>query len=514
MKRASPSNLALLQTILTYANLAVSAISVPILIAKLGAPTYGVFLMFMSLYSYLMLCDAGASAAVHLLVARALAATQLDQGLSEVMRHSIVVSVTSCFVAIAAVIAYVSMVTHGIIPTLVPGAENAKMMYYLLGVYAVVNMLFIPVHGLLFGAGDGQYLVLVTGASRIVASLSSCIMALRPNPTIEMVFAPIPIATVIGNLALLSHAHRIYGDVIKLRGPIKGQHVREQYAIGIKTMAYNSGRTLSSSASIFAIGRFLGPQFVGGYSLSMTLLQMPLQLMTSWSATSTPRYGQQWWSGKRDEVRKQVGVMLQLVISWVVFCGIIFLFLASPVVELWTSGAVRPSLWIIGAAIFVASVGTVSQTSQSAFMGIGQYWLQARTEIVIGALSMALIPTGVWFYGEPGLMVSIAIVSILAIGWLFCKSLNGLIEDFRITIPRAILGRIAFVGLLSFAFTFVVKVVTWRVLSPLQPRVICAVSLSLIGNSILWIKTGPEPIREAIGRFLKKLYPGVIPNES
>lgn len=406
----------------SIAAMLLSLITVPLYLHWLGQERYGLLLTGMTFGSYLIFADMGLSWASMLLIAQANGQGQ-PEGIPGVVRVSLTLSVLSASLVMAVVLAVWLLLRSPLRPEWVPGQEEAAGLALAVGLSVVITLLASPFYSVFMGFQETHIAGIYQGSARLVGGLAS-VAAASQSASLGGVFgANVACLMVVGGLAAF-HCMRRH-PLAFLSGPFwdRPQMIR-QLRTGIKSFAMQVGNVLTGTAPVLTVSSLAGAASVPCFSVPLTLINTPLNVVNSFNASLQPGYGEA--MGRQEEA--WVATSIRFILnSSLVFMGLLvagFLVLAQPFIQLWTGDKLLiPPLMLIGVAIIAVS-GALLSIFRFALAGMNRHRTAGLSELVCGLLSLLCCALAVYWGGFAWVGFGSLAAVVASSGWILPRELT------------------------------------------------------------------------------------------
>jgi O-antigen/teichoic acid export membrane protein len=398
-----------------WSALLLSLATVPLYLAWLGEERYGLLLTGIALSSYLMFSDAGINWASMLLIAQADGRGDRE-GIAAIFRSSFPLAACSGLL-VAAVTGGVVWCLHRGAAGWLPAHPEFPGLLLAVGASVLVNLGLSPFFNLLIGLQETQIAAAYQGFGRLAGAAGAVTIAASGAP-----LGWIQGGTLAGSLlaGILAAIHCLRGHRWAFRrGPLwEPARLVEQVRTGARSLLVQAGNVLWGTAPVMAISLGAGARFVPFVSIPTTLLNAPLGILTTFSATLQPGYGEAMGRGEIPWIAETVGRLLRhaLIAIGLLSCG--FLLLANPFIRWWTGGRIDPGWFLLAGVLTLASVNLLLSVFRFALTGINRHRLACVSDIAGGALAMGaafLLARGTGY--EWGLF-AVAAVALATSGWI------------------------------------------------------------------------------------------------
>ncbi len=244
-----------------------------------------------------------------------------------------------------------------------------------------------------------------------------------------MVYSGTIAGTLLAGIFAMIHCLRGHRWAFR-RGPLwEPAQLLEQVRTGARSLLMQAGTVLWGTAPVMAISLGAGAQFVPLYSIPMTLLNAPLGLLSTFSATLQPGYGEAMGRGEIPWIAETLGRILRhgLIVIGLISCG--FLVLANPFIRWWTGDRIDPGPLLLGGVLILASVQLMLSVFRYALTGINRHRHACVSDIAGGALAMGVALLLARGAGDAWAIFAVAAVALASSGWILPLELKRSLPD-------------------------------------------------------------------------------------
>ena len=399
-----------------------SLIAVPLYLKWLGQERYGVLLTGLAIAGYLMFSDVGLSWSSMLLIAQANGRNDRE-GIAGIVRNSF--SLAGCSALVVAIIVglLVALLASAGRPAWLPQHPEAPGLLVAVGSSVLCTLVLSPFYNLFIGLQEAHLAALYQGAGRVAGTVASVTMAAIGAP-LGFVFGAGVLCAFVAGIVAASHCARRHRWAFTRGSWWNRAQIRQQLRTGGNSFAMQIGGVLAGTAPVFAISAGAGPQFVPYLSIPLTLLNAPLGVLNSFSASLQPGYGEAIGRNESAWVTDTVRRILRqtLVAVGLLACG--FILLAEQSVRLWTSGRINLPPAMLGSALAIAVIGAVFSVFRFALTGINRHRVAAASDLVYGALCMVLAAVAVCWLGYAWVGAGILCATVATSAWVLPRELQ------------------------------------------------------------------------------------------
>lgn len=403
--------------IFNWLGLLLSLCTVPLYLQWLGQERYGLLLTTVAFASYLMFSNAGVNWASMLLIAQANGNNDRAR-IASIMRNSFPLAI--CSVAIVTLVVGTICFCGGRVASRGWMTDHPEFTGLLVAIgISVGNSLCIaPFYNLLNGLQETHLAAVYHGFGRISGTLIAIGIAWSGAPLGWVYGGHVAGASVAGLFAAL-HCVRRHRWAF-CRGPLwESAQICQQLRTGTKSLMMTAGTVLWGTAPILAISYGAGAEYVPVYSIPLTLLNAPLSILSSFSSSLQPGYGEAMGRGETKWIAETIGRLLRQVTVSLGLLGSGFLLLARPFVQLWTGGKVTPSLLMLTSVLAIAATGTLVTVLRYALTGINRHRLASIADFLCGGLAMLLSVFVVRQFGYQWIGYSMVFATLISTAWIF-----------------------------------------------------------------------------------------------
>lgn len=483
--------------------LLLSLATVPLYLAWLGSERYGLLLTGIAISSYLMFSDAGINWASMLLISQADGRGDRE-GIAAIFRSSFPLAAGSAVLVAVITGGLVWVVQRGGIDWL-PSHPEFPGLLLAVGGSVLVNLGLAPFFNLLIGLQDTQIAAAYQGLGRLAGTAGTVVIA-GSGASLGWVYSGTIAGTLLAGIFTVLHCLRGYRWAFR-RGPFcEPAQLFEQLRTGARSLLMQAGNVLWGTAPVMAISLGAGAQFVPLYSIPMTLLNAPLGVVSTFSATLQPGYGEAMGRGEFSWIAETLGRILRhgLIVIGLISCG--FLLLAPPFIRLWTADRIDPGRLLLAGVLTLASVQLMLSVFRYALTGINRHRHACVSDIAGGALAMGvalLLARGV---GYEWSIFAVAAVALASSGWILPLELKRSLPGQSFA-PRA---SFSIRCLVAFGFSFGMGWLAERFLPTTHPWLDLILRGAIItfsyAASIRWLLPGEA--RTIVGILFRRKRPG------
>ena len=423
-----------------------SLATVPLYLAWLGQERYGVMLTGLSFAGYLMFSDAGLSWSSMLLIAQANGRGD-KKGLASIVRNS--VSLATCSIILVAVLIALALTALTVtkLPWL-PYHPEAPGLLIAVGCSVASTLILSPFYSIFNGMQEAHFLSLYQGSGRILGTLASLGVA-SSGASLGYVFGANVAGTFVVGLIAATHCLRKYSWMFA-RGPFwDSQQIKLQLRTGAKSFAMQIGSVLSGTAPVLAISSAAGPQYVPYLTIPLTLLNLPITMLSSFNANLQAGYGE---AISKGETKWIADVVLRIFKQSLLLIGLLsagFYLLAEPFITLWTSGRLDVSEGMLGSVWAIAVSGAFLSVFRFALSGMNRHRAASQSELICGILTVVLANLSVRYLGYQWVGLGILLSVLLTSGWILPRELSRALGNMRVLPSPLFFWRQLFVFSLS-----------------------------------------------------------------
>ena len=398
-----------------WTGLLLSLATVPLYLAWLGPERYGLLLTGIAISSYLMFSDAGINWGSMLLVAQAHGRGDRE-GIAAIFRSSFPLAACSA-VLVAVVTGGLVRVLHRGGPDWLPSHPEFPGLLLAVGGSVLVNLGLAPFFNLLIGLQDTRIAAAYQGLGRLAGTVGTVVIA-GSGASLGWVYGGTIAGTLLAGILTVVHCLRGYRWAFR-RGPFcEPAQLFEQVRTGARSLLMQAGTVLWGTAPVMAISLGAGAQFVPLYSIPMTLLNAPFGVVSTFSATLQPGYGEAMGRGEIPWIADTLGRILRLavIVIGLIACG--FLLLANPFIREWTGDRIDPGPSLLAGVFILASVHLMLSVFRYALTGINRHRHACLGEIAGGTLAMGaalLLARGA---GAEWAIFAVAGIALASSGWI------------------------------------------------------------------------------------------------
>jgi O-antigen/teichoic acid export membrane protein len=413
-----------------WTSLLLSLVFVPLYLSWLGEERYGLLLTGIAIAGYLMFSDAGITWASMLLIAEANGKNDRP-GVAAVFRTSFPFAVLSSLLVVVAIAlsAIVLELDRG--PTWLPHHPEFSGLLIAIGASAVAGLIFSPFYNLLIGLQEAHLAAIYQGSGRLGGMIATAVLASSGAPLGWVYGGNVAGVVIVGVLAGL-HCRKRHPWAFR-RGPFwEPLQGNRQLRTGLSSLLMQAGTVFLATAPVLATSLGAAPSLVPYVSIPISLLNAPLGILSSLSASLQSGYGEAMGRGESDWVAETVNRLLAQGFVWLGLLGCGWMLLAADFVDLWTKGRIEMTPLIVLNALLIAGSAAVVTTMRYALTGINRHRRAAVGEFVGGLLAVVagIFVVRLAGFDWVGLVVFLSV--ILATGWLYPLELKRALGGPRI----------------------------------------------------------------------------------
>lgn len=464
----------------SLAGAALSLVTVPLYLQWLGTERYGLMLTAFACAGYLMFSDAGLSWASMLLIAQAHGRDDRAE-IARIVRNSVSLAALSSILVIAVVFGVYWLTSYSRAPGLFKNLNLAEGLAFAVGFQVLVSLACSPIYNIFIGLQETQFAAIYQGAARIIGTGAS-LLAAAWGASLGIIMISASVCALLAGFACGLHAWRRHRWAFA-HGPFwDRQQIRTQYRTGAKSFALQIGRVLTGSAPVLSITSQTNARFVPGFTVPLTLLNIPLSVVMSFNATLQPGYGEA--IGKHDYswIRATIQSLLRNLLLFQMLLTAGFIVLAPAVIRLWTHGKIQLSASVMISVLLVGLTTSTLSVFQFALSGTNRHRLAGLSELGNGLLSLCFGALVVRFCGYQWVGVGIFAAAALTSGWILPREIathfdmKGSWPDLRFTLCVVGAGGLAIAA---------GRLCRWII--PTAPPILLWLSLVLTGVAIVGV---------------------------
>jgi O-antigen/teichoic acid export membrane protein len=501
----------LVTQIFNWTGLALSLLTVPLYLHWLGQERYGLLLTGLAFAGYLMFSDAGLNWASMILIAQANGRGD-HAAIASIIRNSF--SLAACSAAVVALVVgslYWALQSR-FIPFL-PNHPEFPGLMLAIGASVVGNLALSPFYNLFAGLQESHLAAVYQGGGRLVGTVLAVVIA-STGASLGWVFgANVAGALTAGLLAAL-HCCRRHRWAFQTGSFWERTQIRQQLRTGAKSLAMQVGNVLWGTAPVLAISSMAGPQFVPYFSIPMTLLNAPLSVMWSFSASLQAGYGEAFGRGEHEWVAHTLQTILRQTITVLGLLGCGFLLLASPFARMWTGGEIDLEPLMLLNVLIIAGVGALLSVFRFAITGINRHRIAGFSDFFCGVFAIVFALLAVKYLGFDWVWTGVLLAALLTSAWILPRELSRALQIENLLPPVSFWGRWCIISTITaicgwVAFMACTALPDWLLLLCVA-TILCLVFLGL-SMKLLPIEYGfvRRHVRSMLGRH-KQSEPGKI----
>lgn len=400
-----------------WTSLLLSLVTVPLYLSWLGEERYGLLLTGIAIAGYLMFSDAGITWASMLLIAEANG--QNDRpGVAAVFRTSFPFAALSSLIVVLAVALMALFLERNAALSWLPHHPEFPGLLVAIGASVVASLIFSPFYNLFIGLQETHIAAVYQGSGRLAGMIATVFLASTGAPLGWVYGGNVAGVVIVGVLAAL-HCRKRHPWAFRRGRFWDPVQVRRQFRTGVSSLLMQSGTVFLATAPVLATSLGAGARIVPYLSIPLTLLNAPLGILSSFSASLQSGYGEAMGRGESGWVAGTVNRLLAQVFVWLGLLGCGWMLLAADFVDLWTNGRIELSPVMLVNALIIAGSGAVITTMRYALTGINRHRRAALGEFAGGLFAVVVGIVVVRFAGFDWVGLVIFVSVMLATGWLY-----------------------------------------------------------------------------------------------
>lgn len=403
--------------------MALSFLTIPLYLKWLGNERYGLMLTAQACAGYLAFSDAGLSWSSLLLISQAHGCDDRDE-IARIVRNSLSLAGVSALVVVAATVGACVLLRFGAsflpLPTSNPESLGLAVA---IGLQVIVALGSSPIFNIFLGLQESHLTAIYQGIGRI-AGVGASLGAAAAGRSVGLVVLAGVSGPLLAVLACAAHVWRRHPWTLQA-GPFwDRKQIRLQYRTGAKSLALQIGRVLVGSAPVFAISSQAGAAFVPGFTVALTLLNMPLNVTNSFNATLQAGYGEAVGRGDFPWVGATIRGILRntLLLQMLLAAG--FLVLAGPTITLWARGRLAVTPELLWSALVAGLMSSTFGAFQFALSGVNRHKVAGASELLDGLFALALCALAVRFFGYARVGLGVLVAGLATSGWILPRQIR------------------------------------------------------------------------------------------
>jgi O-antigen/teichoic acid export membrane protein len=400
----------------------VQLVSVPVMLAAWGVPTYGQWLVLSAVPTYIGLSDLSfASVAGNSMVMLEASGRHADAVMLGRRLWSIVSVMSAGAVLIAALIAL--SLGHLIGPEAPIPAAEAQIVLLALFLHVGVSNQFGVLDAWYRAGGrypSGAALRQFTRLLEFGALLAAVIAGARPGGASLAFLA----AGVAGYLLSWVYLRRVVPWATFVPERPHAATIRELAGPGIAFAAFPIGNALALQGFTIVVGATLGAAAVVVFATTRTITRVALQGMASINSAIAPELSRSVGGGRLPEARAILrrSVQLSLVVAGAVVAGLALF--GGPIIRWWTNGLVDPPAVVLYLLLLVIIANSVWYTLSAALIATNRHTRIAGLYLAgtVAALLVS-IPLSTLF-GLAGAAAALLVIDIAMVIYVFPAALH------------------------------------------------------------------------------------------
>jgi O-antigen/teichoic acid export membrane protein len=416
--------------------LLIQVLSVPLLLAAWGLPTYGEWLILSAIPLYLALSDLGlASVAGNEMTMLAATNRRSDAAAlgSEVWSLVTTTTVVVVVVAIAITPAVMGLVR-------VPGpmaTSEVRLVLVALFLQIAVGGQFALLDASYRAGGQYALGVWMRQLGRLFEfGALLAVVALGGRPLAAAV------AFLVGSIAGVAVSYRVLHKRIPwvLRRPSRPrmQTARRMLAPGLAFLAFPLGNALSVQGLTIVVGALLGAAAVVVFSTTRTLTRLVTQLLTSVNLAVWPELSRSVAGGNFEQARLIQRRAVQFSIVVATLACVVLIVAGQSIVRTWTRGAVDPPLSLLAVLVLVVLANSFWFTLTAVLVATNRHTGIAVAYLIGTAAAVLLAIPASLVYGVVGAAAVLFAIDLMMSAFVLPAALAA-VRDTRTAFVAALL---------------------------------------------------------------------------
>jgi O-antigen/teichoic acid export membrane protein len=386
----------------SYLNLVIgillSLLLTRVILRHLGAGTYGLWIVLISIVGYLGLLDTGVSTAVVQRVAR-LSAIGDKEETADVIRTALVFFTATGTVAVLITVALAPFVASFLNLGDVSGSVAGRTLI-ILGVMTAMRFIGSVPSAVLFGAGRGDRQSQIGGLGLILTEVAQVLVVLAGGGLVGLALVTAG-GMLFSLVAMSAIIRRATGSTVH-QGRFRRDLLVELLRFGSRNTAIAVGGMISYSLDALVIGLILPVAKVAPYDIALSTANLTRNLTTQGTDMLLPTYAhfetasdpdrQGWLFSKA--VMASLAISIPMVIALAAF--------GDPILKLWL-GVVPPQTYEI--MIALGLVTAIQLPGHQCFIfltGIGRNQILIRLSLIGAAINLAGSIAATYLFGPVG----------------------------------------------------------------------------------------------------------------
>jgi O-antigen/teichoic acid export membrane protein len=166
----------------------------------------------------------------------------------------------------------------------------------------------------------------------------------------------------------------------------------------------------------------------------MTILNAPLGLLSAFSASLQPGYGEAIGRGEKRWIAATVTQILKRSILLLGLLGVGFILLADPFIDWWTAGKLRVQSGMLLSVLVITSVATILTVLRYALTGINRHRTAALADLLAGLLALGFGFLAVTKMGPAWIGLGVAGAVLMTTAWILPRELLKALEGEKMRI--------------------------------------------------------------------------------
>jgi O-antigen/teichoic acid export membrane protein len=412
----------------SYANLVIgivlSLVLTRVILRHLGAGTYGLWIVLLSIVGYLGLLDTGVSTAVVQRVAR-LSAVGDREETADIIRTSLVFFSATGTVAVLVTVAVAPYLSSFLHLGNVSGTV-AERTLVVLGVMTLVKFIGSVPSAVLFGAGRGDRQAQIGGVGLIVTQVAQVVVVLAGGGLVGLALVTVG-GALFSLFAMSGLIRRATGSTVH-HGRFRRDLLVDLLRFGSRNTAIAVGGIVAYSLDALVIGLILPVAQVAPYDIALSTANLTRNLTTQGTDMLLPTYahfetaadpGRQGWLFSKA-VMASLAISVPMLIALAAF--------GEPILKLWL-GTVPPQTYKI--MIALGLVTAIQLPGHQCFIfltGVGRNQILIRLSLIGAALNLAGSVAATFWFGPVGPAIGslpvVLVIDFCVLPVLVCRHLE------------------------------------------------------------------------------------------
>jgi O-antigen/teichoic acid export membrane protein len=397
--------------------MAIGLLLLPFNVWRLGASSYGLWMLTASITAYFSVLDLGYSGALVKFVAQYRAKRDV-QALNEIL--STMFYLFAAFGVMTYLIAIVVALNLGHLFSLSPEqAHTGRIVLLVASVLFATSMACSVFGGVINGFQRYDLNNVVGTITSIVVAVVNVLVLLAGYGLIELVVATTTVR-VLSYVVYRANAYRVFPGLRLRPGLFRRSRLREITTFSVYIGLIDWANKLNYSVDAIVIGAFLNTSAVAVWSIGQRLAETTQRLTTQLSDVLFPTVVDNDAGSRLDGLRSILLVGTRLSLATVVPLGGALMLMAAPLVQAWVGPEFAGSVIIVQLLALTVIIRVGNSTASMLLKGAGRHRLVAAANVSTAIVNVSLSVAIIRQLGLPGVaLATLAPVTVTALFVVF-----------------------------------------------------------------------------------------------